>query len=81
MARPGRTNPSGPASKLFERLDLEGRLVFLDALPTQDETARALVLEHGADYLLEPNPLFSFPCLHSLAQLNHFGRPERMARE
>ena len=28
------------------------RLVSLDALHTQDETARALVLEHGADYLL-----------------------------
>jgi hypothetical protein len=27
-------------------------LVSLDALHTQDETARALVLEHGADYLL-----------------------------
>ena len=26
--------------------------VRLDALHTQDETARALVLEHGADYLL-----------------------------
>ena len=37
---------------LFERLDLEGRLVSLDALHTQDETARALVLEHGAGYLL-----------------------------
>ena len=24
----------------------------MDALHTQDETARALVLEHGADYLL-----------------------------
>jgi len=29
-----------------------GRLVSLDALHTQAETARALVLEHGADYLL-----------------------------
>lgn len=40
------------ARELFERLDWEGRLVSLDALPTQDETARALVLERGADYLL-----------------------------
>ena len=40
------------ARELFARLDLEGRLVSLDALHTQDETARALVLEHGADYLL-----------------------------
>ena len=38
--------------ELFKRLELEGRLVSLDALHTQDETARALVLEHGADYLL-----------------------------
>ena len=35
-----------------QRLELEDRLVSLDALHTQDETARALVLEHGADYLL-----------------------------
>jgi len=40
------------ARERFERLDLEGRMVSLDALHTQDETARALVLEHGADYLL-----------------------------
>ena len=36
----------------LNRLELEDRLVSLDALHTQDETARALVLEHGADYLL-----------------------------
>ena len=40
------------ARELFNRLELEERLVSLDALHTQDETARALVLEHGADYLL-----------------------------
>ena len=40
------------ARELFEGLDLEGRLVCLDALHTQDETARALVMEAGADYLL-----------------------------
>ena len=40
------------ARELFNRLELEGRLVSLVALHTQDETARALVLEHGADYLL-----------------------------
>jgi predicted transposase YbfD/YdcC len=39
------------ARELFSRLDLDGRIVSLDALHTQDETARALVLEHGADYL------------------------------
>jgi len=47
-----KTNEIPVARDLFERLDLEGRLVSLDALHTQDETARALVLEHGADYLL-----------------------------
>ena len=47
-----KTNEIPVARELFERLDLEGRLVSLDALHTQDETARALVLEHGADYLL-----------------------------
>ncbi|MBM3882304.1 MAG: hypothetical protein FJ387_21715 [Verrucomicrobia bacterium] len=30
----------------------EGRLVSLDAMHTQDETARELVIEYGADYLL-----------------------------
>jgi hypothetical protein len=47
-----KTNEIPVARELFDRLDLEGRLVSLDALHTQDETARALVLEHGADYLL-----------------------------
>jgi hypothetical protein len=47
-----KTNEIPVARELFERLDLEGRLVSLDALHTQDQTARALVLEHGADYLL-----------------------------
>lgn len=47
-----KTNEIPVARELFERLDLEGRLVSLDALHTQDETARALVMEHGADYLL-----------------------------
>jgi hypothetical protein len=47
-----KTNEIPVARQLFQRLDLEGRLVSLDALHTQDDTARALVLEHGADYLL-----------------------------
>jgi hypothetical protein len=33
-------------------LDLEGRFVSLDALHTQDETARRVVLDAGGDYLL-----------------------------
>ena len=47
-----KTNEIPVAPKLFQRLDLEGRFVSLDALNTQDETARTLVLEAGADYLL-----------------------------
>ena len=38
--------------ELIGKLDLEGRLVGLDALHTQVETARELIQEGGADYLL-----------------------------
>lgn len=37
---------------LIPPLDLQGRLLSLDALHTQDETARAVVLQGGGDYLL-----------------------------
>jgi len=37
---------------LLRRLDLEGALVTLDAMHTQTETARIIVQECGADYLL-----------------------------
>ena len=37
---------------LCERLDLDGRLVSIDALHTQRETAREIVLERGGDYLM-----------------------------
>ena len=37
---------------MFHRLDSDGRKVSLDALHTQTQTARELILEHGADYLL-----------------------------
>lgn len=47
-----KSNEIPAARALFTRLDLDGRVVSLDALHTQAETARALVLEHGADYLL-----------------------------
>jgi len=40
------------ARELFGELDLTGRSVALDALHTQDQTARELVMEHGAHYLL-----------------------------
>jgi hypothetical protein len=48
-----KTNEIPVAQKeLIPALDLEGRLISLDALHTQDETARAVVLEAGGDYLL-----------------------------
>jgi hypothetical protein len=48
-----KTNEIPVAQKqLLPALDLEGRLVSLDALHTQDETARAIVMEGGGDYLL-----------------------------
>jgi hypothetical protein len=47
-----KTNEIPVARELFHRLDLEGHNVSLDALHTQTQTARELVLEHGADYLL-----------------------------
>lgn len=37
---------------LIPPMDLEGRFVSLDALHTQDETARRVVMEAGGDYLL-----------------------------
>lgn len=47
-----KTNEIPVARELFGRLDLQGRLVGLDALHTQSETVRNLVQEAGADYLL-----------------------------
>lgn len=47
-----KTNEIPVAQKLFPDLDLKGRLVSLDALHTQTETARDIVLEGGGDYLL-----------------------------
>lgn len=46
-----KTNEIPVARALFQKLELDGRKVSLDALHTQDQTARELVLEHGADYL------------------------------
>jgi len=45
-----KTNEIPVARELFAELDLEGRTVALDALHTQDQTARELVMEHGAHY-------------------------------
>jgi len=47
-----KTNEIPVARELFKQLDLDGRKVSLDALHTQDQTARELTLEHGADFLL-----------------------------
>ncbi len=47
-----KTNEIPVARQLFQKLDLSGRWVSLDALHTQTETARDLVLEAGADSLL-----------------------------
>jgi hypothetical protein len=47
-----KTNEIPVARQLFHKPDLDGRKVSLDALPTQDQTARDAVLEHGADFRL-----------------------------
>lgn len=47
-----KTNEIPVAQKLFPNLDLKGRFVSLDALHTQTETARQIVLDGGGDYLL-----------------------------
>jgi predicted transposase YbfD/YdcC len=47
-----KTNEIPVARAMFERLDLVGRLVGLDALHTQMETACRIVQGSGADYLL-----------------------------
>lgn len=47
-----KTNEIPAVRALCERLELAGRLVSLDALHTQTETARQIVLAHGGDYLM-----------------------------
>lgn len=47
-----KTNEIPVSRELIGRLDLEGRLVGLDALHTQAETAREILLQAGADYML-----------------------------
>lgn len=46
------SNEITAARKLLDKLDLEGRIVCLDALHTQRETACQAVQEGGGDYLL-----------------------------
>ena len=47
-----KTNEIPAVRTLCERLELDGRLVSIDALHTQAQTAREVVLERGGDYLL-----------------------------
>ena len=47
-----KTNEIPVAQEMIPRMELEGRMVSLDALHTQDETARQVVQEAGADYTL-----------------------------
>ena len=47
-----KTNEIPVARELFGTLDLVGRTVSMDALHTCEQTARELVMEHGAHYLL-----------------------------
>jgi hypothetical protein len=47
-----KTNEIPVARELLQRLDVEGRLVGLDALHTQMETACRIVQEAGGDYML-----------------------------
>ena len=47
-----KSNEIPAARKLIARLDLDGKLVSLDAMHSCQQTARQLVLDAGADYLL-----------------------------
>ena len=40
--------------ELLGRIDVQNKLVSIDALPTQDRTARQMVFEHGATICLRP---------------------------
>jgi hypothetical protein len=52
IAIPEKTNEIPMLSELLREVPLEGKLVTADALHTQSDTARHLVQERGADYLL-----------------------------
>ena len=51
-AKSGAENEIPAARRLLGRMEVAGRLVSLDAMHTQHETAAQVVLEAGADYLL-----------------------------
>lgn len=46
-----KTNEIPVARELLSRINVENRLVIMDALHTQKETGREIVLEHGGDYI------------------------------
>jgi hypothetical protein len=46
-----KTNEIPAVRELLGRIDVQGKLVSIDAMHTQDQTAREIVLEHGGDYL------------------------------
>jgi hypothetical protein len=52
QAVPDKTNEITAVRQLVERTDLEGCLVEMDALNTQDETVQKLLYEKGADYVV-----------------------------
>jgi len=52
LAVPDKTNEITALRQLVEPLDLDGRLVQMDALHTQDETVQKLLYEKGADYIV-----------------------------
>lgn len=47
-----KTNEIPAVRTLCQRIDLDGRLVSIDALHTQTQTAREIVMEHGGDFLM-----------------------------
>jgi len=63
-----KTNEIPVAQQLFARLKLDGQLCMLDALHTQLETARTIVMESGGAYILPVKD--NQPTLHK--QLQHF---------
>jgi hypothetical protein len=50
-----KTNEIPVACQMLKPLDLQGRIVAADALHTQAQTARMIVMEKGGDYLLTVN--------------------------
>jgi hypothetical protein len=47
-----KTNEITAVRQLLDRIDIEGRLVEMDALNTQDETVQKILFERGADYIV-----------------------------